>query len=147
MALVYLGLIYLVFFLVGFLVVRAGALVLSMVLAALLVADIFFEKVVGDENGNTYEFVSGIRKVTSKIKDDFYEALVRPPVLLFFLFLVGILSNAIFSQATVAEVTNLALGSDEFKIMGSAFGQSITVLLKFGIFSRCQKFCSTSWLT
>lgn len=127
---VYIGLIYLTFFIAALLVMRAIAFLFAMLLAALLAADIFFNTF----KINNKDFLESITSITSKIKGDFYDALIKGPVLFLFLFLTGVLANAIFGQAIQSEVTAITQSSDEFKILGSAFGASIGILLKFAVF-------------
>jgi len=133
--LMYIGLIYIVFFLAGLLVLRAAAFLFAMLLAALLAADVFFSIFSIDNK----DFMDGIKGATDKIKDDFYEALIKGPVLFLFLFLVGVLSNAIFNQSLQAEITNIASGSKEFQVFGKAFEGSLTIFLKFAMFFALTK--------
>lgn len=133
--LMYIGLIYIVFFLAGLLVMRAAAFLFAMLLAALLAADIFFSTF---KQGDI-EFANEIRTWTDKIRDDFYEALIKGPVLFLFLFLVGVLSNAIFNQSLQSEITSISSGSDEFKVFGTAFAASLAIFLKFAMFFALTK--------
>lgn len=137
--LMYIGLIYLVFFLAGLLILRAAAFLFAMLLAALLAADIFFNTIVGNSDGKAYEFAASIKQVTDKIRDDFYEALIKGPVLFLFLFLVGVLSNAIFNQSLQSEITSITNSSKEFQVFGKSFANSLAIFLKFILFFALTK--------
>lgn len=135
---IYVGLIYLLIYILSMLLMRAAAFVFAMILAAFLAADLFF-KVTGIENeegglGPT------VRSVSGHIKDDFFDALVKGPVLFFFLFLLGVLANAIFTQGVAAEISKMTTESREFQMLGGAFASSITVFLKFAVFFALASF-------
>lgn len=128
-------LIYMAFWLIGFLVMRAAAFIFAMLVAALLAADIFFNTFTGQgKDGKDYEFAASIKKFTDNIRDDFFEALVRGPILFLFLFLSGVLANAVINQALISEITNASSNGQIFKLMGNDTGTFISTFVKFATF-------------
>lgn len=129
----YLGLIYIFLFIAGLLVARAITFLFAMILAPLIAVDIFFS-FFSKASPQMNALVARIRGFTTKIKGNFYEGLVKGPILIFFIFLIGIFAESILSQGVIDTVSGSLNKLPDVKNMNSAFTDSIFVFFKFGLF-------------
>lgn len=130
---VYIGVIYVLLFMAGLLLTRAVILLFAMIISPLIAADIFFQML---DPENKYQAIGrGVRNITSKIKGDFYDALIKGPLLIFFIFLIGVFAESVLSQGVIDTVTgSLGKGSDVKLIADNPFTKNIFVFFKFALF-------------
>lgn len=136
---VYVGIIYILLFMSGVLIARAVNFLLAMVLAPLIAAEIFFSTVGKNAGSQTQELVKKIQGITRKTKNDFGEALVKGPLLIFVVFLIGVFADSIVGSGIANEITRSASSLGDVQNLGSVFSKSLSVFFKFAIFfALCQ---------
>lgn len=126
------GIIYILFFMCGLLLTRALVLLLSMILSPLIAADLFFKMV--DKDDKLQAIAKGVRNITEKIRGDFYDSLLKGPLLIFFLFMIGVLAESILSQGVISKMQTELGSMTDVKLAGPIFLQSIFVFFKFVLF-------------
>jgi hypothetical protein len=131
---VYLGIIYILFFLAGSLLFRAGVFLISMITAPLIVFELFFDQFGKGSDSMIKELAENVKGVTKKFKNDFIDALIKGPVLIFAIFLIGVLAESIFSSGLLNTMQgNLSQMADS-KMVHSSFAKSLFVFFKFAMF-------------
>jgi hypothetical protein len=118
----------------GILITRALWFLFAMITAPLLAADVFFSIWKDKEGSAIEELAAAVRKITNFVRGDFYDSLVKGPILIFFLFLVGVLGKAIFSYGIADEAINGLSKSGSVQNLGAAFAGSLVVFFKFAVF-------------
>jgi len=133
------GVIYVLLFIAGFLVMRAGVLLYAMIISPLIALDVFFKMWntgTGDEIEN---LAKGVRNVTSKVLGDFYDALLKGPLIIFFIFLIGVFAEAILSKGIQDTLTQSLGQMKDVQKNGNVFTDNLFVFFKFAIFlTLCQ---------
>jgi len=126
------GIIYILFFMCGLLLTRALVLLLSMILSPLIAADLFFKMV--DKDDKLQAIAKGVRNITDKIRGDFYDSLLKGPLLIFFVFMIGVLAESILSQGIMSRMKGELGNMTDVKLAGDLFIQSVLVFFKFVLF-------------
>jgi hypothetical protein len=124
----------------GFMLMRARVLLYAMLLSPFLAVDLFFSISFFKSSEKANDFAVQIRNITNTFRGDFYDALVKGPVMLFFLFLIGVFASAIFNGNMATEIQKVASSSDGLKGMSPYTIASVYFLFKFAIFFALWKF-------
>lgn len=130
---VFVGLIYILLYMAGILIVRAGYLLYAMIISPLIAADLFFN-MVGKDSDTWQPLANLSRKVTNKMKGDFYDSLVKGPLLIFSIFLIGVFAESILSQGVMDTLSSSISGMKDVQQIDSSFTKSIFIFFKFGVF-------------
>ncbi len=131
---VYIGLIYILLFMSGVLIARAVNFLLAMILAPLIAVDIFFGTVGKNAGQGALNLAEKVRGLTKNIKNNFKEALVKGPLLIFIVFLIGVFADSIVGSGIMNEITRSTSNLPEMKNLDNTFTVSIFVFFKFAIF-------------
>jgi hypothetical protein len=126
------GLIYILFYLTGFFLLRAGVFLYAMILAPFLAADLYFDTFSKSEGGNT--IAKYVRDITTPMRGDFYESLIKGPVLMFFIFLIGVFASAIFGGNIEKELQTSISSINGLGDMSTSLVNSLFVFMKFALF-------------
>jgi hypothetical protein len=126
------GVIYLLLFMTGLLLARALSFLFAMILSPLLAADIFFT-MIAKTNPLVKDVQEGISGITKKIKGDFYDALAKGPLLIFFVFLIGLFAESIMSNGLMNTMNDSFKSSNPSNVPG-IIGQNLFVFFKFALF-------------
>jgi hypothetical protein len=129
----YIGIIYVFLYLAGMLFSRAIIFLLAMILAPLIAVDLYFSYF-GKYSSKMKDFADKVRSKTEKIRGDFYEGLIKGPLLIFFIFLIGVLSESIFTQGAMTNLTSTLTRMNDVKNVDQSLINSISVFFKFAIF-------------
>ncbi len=130
-AIILIGMIYLMCYMSWMLLLRGLFLLLAMVISPLIALDMFFRLFLKD--GPSKDLADQVRKLTGKLEGDFMEALVKVPVMLLFIFLIGVLASSIISGETAVSIIK---GTSEMKDTSRFppnFLMSMIVLFKFAV--------------
>jgi hypothetical protein len=130
---VYIGIIYIFLFMTGLLFYRAVSFVFAMILAPLITLSVFFSYF-GKSSIRMQDFALEINGKIGKYKGDFYEALVKGPLLIFFIYLVGVFAEAIFTKGVVETLSTSLRRMPDVTNSSGAFVGSIGVFFKFVFF-------------
>ncbi len=131
---VYVGIIYILLYMSGVLIARAVNFLLAMILAPLIAAEIFFTTVGKNAGSQTQELIKKIQGITGKTKNNFGEALVKGPLLIFVIFLIGVFADSIVGAGIMNEITRGVEGLPGAKDLESTVSVSVFVFFKFVIF-------------
>lgn len=126
--------IYLLLFMSGLLLVRAFYFILAMIMSPLLAADIFFEMWGKGGAKDKTDVGAMVRKMSMKIRGDFYEGLVKGPLLLFFMFLIGVFAENLMSQGLFDNFTSTIQSAGGANSIPSVWTQNLFVFIKFALF-------------
>lgn len=130
---VYVVLIYILLYMAGVLLMRGINFILAMILAPLIAVDVYFQ-IFAKGSEEVQKMLSSLRNFTKRIKENFYDSLIQGPVLIFGIFLIGVLADSILGKGAIAELTKELQGVKDVKSFDSLFIQNIFYLFKFLIF-------------
>jgi len=131
------GVIYLLLFMTGLLLARALSFLFAMILSPLLAADIFFT-MIAKTNPLVDDIKDGIKGITDKIKGDFYDALIKGPLLIFFVFIIGLFAESIMGAGLMNTMNDTFKSSNPSNVPG-IIGQNLFVFFKFALFFMLAK--------
>lgn len=129
----FIGIIYILLYMTGVLAIRAAYLVLAMIISPLIAFNLFFTLMKTSEDER--KLADQIGGKLDSIKNNFYDALIKGPLLIFAVFLIGVFAESILGQGVYTMMAdNLSRMSDVRGVTDSSFTKSIFVLFKFAIF-------------